>query len=347
MIFDFTRRTGRLAFRNAAGTLIIAAAWCIGAIRPTGAQDASSLHQHQHNSLTHAPDSVLTRAAVLERANRLEQAQKLLQGEAGVRPTFDVLFELAEFAKQRGDFAVAMKSLKQAADLEPGREDSYLEFSTICADHGNDQLALDSAEIGLDHVPRSYRLTVQKGVVQEKLGHLNDAEETLRKAIGMQKDNSVALASLAVVQAHGGNPDEAEETLAAAIQQFPDDYYMHYFRGKLLLQVANPRMDTAERRDLARRSLEKAIQLNPKYADAYYQLSDVYMDTSPKLAEQALHKCLQLDPAHIPAQYALARLFARTGRRAEGQTLFARLKGQQRAEESQQQKQLRIEVAQN
>ena len=99
-----------------------------------------------------------------------------------------------------------LKSLKHAAEVEPGREDSYLEFSTICADHGNDQLALDAAEIGLDHVPDSYRLTVQKGAVQEKLGHLNDAEDTLRKAIGMQKDNSVALLSLAVVQAHGGQP---------------------------------------------------------------------------------------------------------------------------------------------
>src|SRR6266702_4566045 len=103
----------------------------------------------------------------------------------------------------------------------------------------------------------------------------------------------------------------------------------------------------SELRAMARRSLERAIQLNPNYADSYYQLSDVYMDTSTKLAEQALQTCLQLNPAHIPAQYALGRLFVRTGRRAEGEALFARIKGQQRAEELQQQKQLRIEVAQN
>ena len=295
----------------------------------------------------HGPNSILQRAAVLEKMNRLEDAQKILQDEAAARPTFDTLSELAEVAKRRGDFAVAMKALKQASEIEPDREDSYLEFSTICADHGNDQLALDAAEIGLDHVPNSYRLTVQKGVVQEKLGHLNEAEATLRKAIGMEKDNSVALVSLAVVQAHGGKPDEAEETLATAIRQFPGNYYMHYFYGKLLLQVGNSKTDVGERREMAQRSLERAIQLNPKYADSYYQASQAYMETSSKLAEQALQKCLQLDPAHIPAQYALARLFVRTGRRAESEALFTRLKGQQRAEELQQQRQLRIEIAQN
>ena len=240
-----------------------------------------------------------------------------------------------------------MKSLKRAAQIDPAREESYLEFSTICADHGNDQLALDTAEIGLDHVPDSYRLTVQKGAVQEKLGNLNAAEETLKKAIGMQRDNSVAMLSLAVVQAHSGRPDEAEQTLGTAIRQFPDNYYMYYFQGKLLMQVATGKPGGPDLNDAARRSFEESIRLNPDYADSYYQLSDLYIADAPKLAEQALQKCLELDPNHIPAQYALARLYLRTGRKEQGQALLARLKTQQRSEELQQQRQLRIEVAQN
>ncbi len=287
----------------------------------------------------------MKRAGLLDNLNRLDEAQKVLEEETSSQPTFEALFLLAKIAKERGDFAVALKSLKHSAEIEPGREESYLEFSTICADHGNDQLALNAAEIGLDHVPDSYRLTVQKGAVQEKLGHLADAEETLRKALGMQKDNGVALLSLAVVQAHSGRPDTAEQTLANAIRQFPDNYYMHYFRGKLLLQL--PNAAGAGQQESARRSLEKSIELNPEYADAYYQLSNVYTATAPKLAEQALHKCLQLDPNHVPAQYSLARLYVRTGRKSEGEALFAHLKTQQRAEELQQQKQLRIEIAAN
>jgi tetratricopeptide (TPR) repeat protein len=298
-------------------------------------------------SLDNQPSITLKRGVLLAKLNRLDEAQKFLVEQTSTQPAFELLFLLAKIAKERGDLAVTMRSLKQAAQVEPGREDSYLEFSTICADQGSDQLALDSAEIGLNHVPGSYRLTVQKGVAQEKLGHLNDAEETLRKASGMQKENSDALLSLAVVLAHSGRPDEAEQTLASAIRQFPDNYYMYYFQGKLLLQFANTDAGRTDLRESAKRSLERSIQLNPEYADSYYQLADAYMPRAPKLSEQALNKCLQLDPNHIPARYSLARLYVHTGRKAKGEALLARFKTQQRSEELQQQKQLRIEVAQN
>jgi tetratricopeptide (TPR) repeat protein len=290
---------------------------------------------------------VLEQAHQFEKANRLDEAQALLERETSSRATFELVFELATVAKERGDLATAMKSLRRASQIEPGREESYLEFSTICADHSNDQLALDTAEIGLEHVPDSYRLTVQKGAVQEKLGHLNDAEATLRKAIGMEKDNSVALLSLAIVQAHSGRPNEAEQTLASAIRQFPENYYMYYFQGKLLMQFGVDTVGSPDRKDAARRSLEEAIRLNPDYPDSYYQLSDLYVTDSPKLAEQALEKCLKLDPHHSAAQYALARLYVRTGRKQEGEAVFARLKTQQRSEEVQQQKQILIGAAEN
>ena len=148
-------------------------------------QKAFAALTNAQSSQSQTTDIALKRAVLLEKMDRHEEAQKVLEDQSASQPTYDLLLLLAKIAKNRGDFAAAMKSLKRASELEPGREDSYLEFSTICADHGNDQLALDSAEIGLDHVPDSYRLMVQKGVVQEKLGHLIDAEETLRKAGGL------------------------------------------------------------------------------------------------------------------------------------------------------------------
>jgi tetratricopeptide (TPR) repeat protein len=295
---------------------------------------------------SNSPSAVLKQALLLEKAHRPDEAQKILEEGTARHPTFDLLLELASIAKKRGDFAIAMKSLKRASQIEPGREESYLEFSRICADHGNDQLALDSAKIGLEHVPGSYQLMVQEGVVQEKLGRLKEAEETLRKAISMQKDNSIALLSLAVVQAHSGRTDAAEETLAEAIRQFPDNYYMYYFQGKLLIQFGANKPDTTNLEEAAKESFERAIQLNPTYADSYYQLSSLYMPGAPKLSEMALQKCLKLDPGHIAAQYALARLYLRTGRRAAGEEMLAHLKTEQRSQERQQQRQLLIVAAQ-
>jgi len=286
------------------------------------------------------------RAELFEKTGQLDEAQRALEAVVAAEPSADALLSLARVAKDRGALDVALRSLQRAAEVEPKREDSYLEFSSICSDHGNDTLALKTAEIGLSHIPNSYRLTVQKGAALEKLGHLNDAEDTLRKAMSMQKDNSIALLSLAVVQAHSGRTDEAEQTLATAIRQFPGNYYMYYFRGRLLSQFADANSSKSDLREGAMRSLEESIRLNPNYADSYYQLSELYLPTESKLTEEALQKCLRLNPSHLPAQYSLARLYLRTGRKEQGQALLARFKTQQRSEELQQQKQLRIDIAQ-
>lgn len=262
-------------------------------------------------------------------------------------PSADSLMDVARAAKERGDLSTALKTLKRVSELAPDREDSYLEFSAICADHNSDALALQAAELGLSHVPNSYGLTVQRGVVLDKLGRLPEAESVLHSAITLSAENSIALLSLAVVYAHEGKVSSAEQTLADAIARFPGNYYMHYFRGKLLLGFPDGSADRDSLRNLAQTSLEASIRLNPEYADSYYQLSTILTDDSPKAAEAALNKCLKLDPNHIPAKYALARLYIRTGRKAEGQALMETLKSQQRTEELQQQKQLLIEVAQN
>ncbi len=286
------------------------------------------------------------RAELLEKTGQLDEAQRALEAVVAAEPSADTLLNLARVANDRGALDVAMKSLQRAAEIEPDREDSYLEFSSICSDHGNDSLALKTAEIGLSHIPNSYRLTVQKGAALEKLGHLSDAEDTLRKAMSMQKDNSIALLSLAVVQAHSGRTDEAEQTLTTAIRRFPDNYYMYYFRGRLLSQFAGAGSSKSDLREGARRSLEESIRLNPTYADSYYQLSELYLPTESNLSEQALQKCLRLNPSHLPAQYSLARLYLRTGRKEQGQALLASFKTEQRSEELQQEKQLRIDIAQ-
>ncbi len=286
------------------------------------------------------------RAELFEKAGQLDEAQSAWEAVVAAKPSADALLNLARVAKDRGSLDVAMKSLQRAAEIEPDREDSYLEFSSICSDHGNEPLALKTAEIGLSHIPSSYRLTVQKGAALDKLGHLNDAEDTLRKAMSMQKDNSIALLSLAIVQAHSGRTDEAEQTLTTAIRQFPDNYYMYYFRGRLLSQFAGTNSSKSDLREAAMRSFEGSIRLNPTYADSYYQLSELYLPTESNLSEQALQRCLRLNPSHLPAQYSLARLYLRTGRKEQGQALLASFKTRQRSEELQQEKQLRIDIAQ-
>lgn len=287
------------------------------------------------------------RALVLDRMNRSHEALTVLKDLAEKHPDSDTLNLLAHVAQENGDFPLAMQSLRQAAKLDPTREDNYLDFSTICADYGNYPLALEAANVGLSHIPNSYRLLVQKGVVLENLGRMDEAEELLRQASLLQKDNSEALLSLAIVQTHAGQLQDAEITLTSALESFPNNYYMHYHLGKILVQLQENNPTDAGLSEKAKRAFQEAIRCNPSYADSYYQLAKLYMRESPKLAEQNLVRCLHLDPNHAPAEYTLARLYLSTGRQTAGQALVDRFERQQKSDKLKESQKPRIESAHN
>jgi tetratricopeptide (TPR) repeat protein len=287
------------------------------------------------------------RALVLDQMDRSAEALPILKDLAANSPNSNTLNLLAHVAQKNGDLNLAMQSLRQAAKFDPRREDNYLDFSTICADYGNYPLALEAATVGLSHLPNSYRLLVQKGVVLESLGRLDEAEENLRNAAQLQKDNDVALLSLAIVQTHASHLQDAEATLTSALQRFPNNYYMHYHLGKILVQLQENNPADTSLAAKARHAFQEAIRCNPSYADSYYQLSKLYLRESPKLAEQNLVTCLRKDPHHAPAEYTLARLYLSTGRRAAGQALVDRFERQQQDDKQKENQKPRIESAQN
>jgi tetratricopeptide (TPR) repeat protein len=279
------------------------------------------------------------RAVVLDQLGRREDALKVLKESTTIRPNADSLNMLADLARSAGDLNLAIQSLRQAALLEPQKEVNYLDFSTICMDYENYPLALEAADIGLAHIPGSYRLQVQKGAILEKLGRLDEAEKIVQKASGLQEDNSVALLSLGIIQTHAGELQDAIHTLSSAIRKFPSNFQMHYYLGVALEQTLQHDPKAAE-------AFRAAIRLNPSFADSYYHLAKLYLDQDPKLAEENLLACLRLDPHHLSAQYSLGRLYLKTGRQTKGRALIDAFERQQQAEKLKVQQKPSLEVAQ-
>jgi tetratricopeptide (TPR) repeat protein len=279
------------------------------------------------------------RAVVLDQLGRREDALKVLKESATIRPNADSLNMLANLARSAGDLNLAIQSLRQAALLEPQKEVNYLDFSTICMDYENYPLAMEAADIGLAHIPGSYRLQVQKGAILEKLGRLDEAEKIVQKASGLQLDNSVALLSLGIIQTHAGELQDAIQTLSSAIRKFPSNFQMHYYLGVALELTLQHDSKAAE-------AFRAAIRLNPSFADSYYHLAKLYLDQDPKLAEQNLLACLRLDPHHLSAQYSLGRLYLKTGRQVKGRALIDAFERQQQAEKLKVQQKPSLEVAQ-
>jgi tetratricopeptide (TPR) repeat protein len=285
------------------------------------------------------------RAIVLDRLGRSPEALNVLKDLTRETPDANSLNLLAHVAAKNGELNLAIQSLRQAAKLEPARPDNYLDFSTLCFDHENYPLALEAVDVGLEHVPDSYPLLVQRGVVLEKLGRVDEAEEGLRKASQVQQDNSVALLSLAIIQAHAGRPQDAIKVLSKSLGKFPNNYYMHYQLGIVLLQIQEREEISEQIERKAERAFQEAIRLNPSFADSYYQLSKLYSPKDPQKAEENLVTCLRLDPRHAPAEYSLSRHYFKTGRRAEARELMDRFANHHEAEKVRGREKPRIESA--
>ena len=278
-------------------------------------------------------------AVVLDQLGRSEEALKVLKGLISTRPDGDSLNLLASLARRSGDLNLAIQSLRQAAMLEPGKEVNYLDFSTLCMDYENYPLALEAADVGLAHIPGSYRLQVQKGAILEKLGRFGEAEEIVRAASNLQEDNSVALLSLAIIQIHAGELQDAINTLSSAIRKFPSNFQMHYYLGVAFEQTLEHDAKAAE-------AFRTSIRLNSSFADSYYHLAKLHLDKNPKLAEENLLACLRLDPHHPSAEYSLGRLYLKTGRRVKGRALIEAFERQQQTEKLKDQQKPSLELAQ-
>jgi tetratricopeptide (TPR) repeat protein len=120
---------------------------------------------------------------------------------------------------------------------------------------------------------------------------------------------------------------EADDEIQEAIKLGSADFATYYFHG-VLLQRTSPRSENGF--DDARVNLEKAIQLNPKFAPAYEALSHAYGHTKDAqiLAVNAAIKAVKLDPGTIHYAVSLTYLLINNGRTKEAQTMVTRVTAQ-------------------
>ncbi len=296
---------------------------------PSALEDLEKAKQQNPES----PATDLARSLVLDRMGRSKEALEILQALVSKKPDASSLNLLAHVAENAGDIDVAIQSFRKAAEIEPGREENYLDYSTLCMNHRNYPLALEVVEVGLSYVPNSYRLRVQKGAVLAELGRLREAREDFRAAMKVQVDDREALLSLARVQVRDGELKDSVETLATATGKYPNDFYIQYYYAFLLLELTKRQGLKGENIEKALRALNRSIRLNPDFPKSYLLLGKIYLDRDPQFAVKQFETCLRLDPQSASAKYQLGRRLLRMGKREEGEKLLGQVNEQVLQEE--------------
>jgi tetratricopeptide (TPR) repeat protein len=292
------------------------------------------------------PNLDYLRAYLLSKMGRSNDALKILQDLTAREPDPDPLNLLGHVAQDAGNVQLSLDAFKRALETAPNTEENYLDYSSLCLRYGNSALALHAVKIGLEHIPHSYRLTVQEGAILASEGRHEEARTAFESARRLQSDNKEAFLGLAVALTNANRFGEAIRTFVEGVESFPSDFNLNYYYAFAIFRMAQHQGLNREAVEGVRRAVEKALQLNPRFAGAYYLRAKYYtvMEPNLRLAIENLETCLRLEPRYVPATYQLALLYLRVGKKQESEDLLKQVREVQAEELKKEQDHARIVI---
>lgn len=153
---------------------------------------------------------------------------------------------------------------------------------------------------------------------------LEQALPMLQEAVQAEPNLTLAHEALGYYHYRQHELSKADDEIQQALKLGATGFAPHYLHGMFLLQQG--RMDKGSAEE-ARKSFEKATQVNPQFAPAFEGLSQAYA-RFPELQKEAFNaaiKAVQLDPGQHVYAINLTYLLMNSGRYAEARTMAQRI----------------------
>ncbi len=148
------------------------------------------------------------------------------------------------------------------------------------------------------------------------LGRVDDAERMFSLCMKTNPTFPEGYAGLAAVLVKKNRLKEALELMRKALDLAPENYDYQVRTGMILLKQGNFPGAISH--------FSRAVELNPKYAEAHYQLGKALLDRNPEQGSSHIYKSLQLDPGHSLANVEIGVMLATSGRLQEAEAHFRR-----------------------
>lgn len=207
---------------------------------------------------------------------------------------------------------LAISSLERAVTMEPIRVENYLDLSTVLLDVSDPENARRVIAQGIEKCVEQDRLYVQMGVLETQNNNAGQAEAWYRRALEANPTNEAAYIALAHLLLVSEHEREAFTLLENALERLPSSVLLNYFYGALMMETTGP--EDAARLAKARVILEKALALNPLFANTHYRLARILLaEGKEEQAMPHLEKACMLNPKHTKALYQLSQVLARRG----------------------------------
>jgi tetratricopeptide (TPR) repeat protein len=205
----------------------------------------------------------------------------------------------------------AYDTLRRATHLEPDRDSYYADLADICRELNKYDVGFKIIEIGLSHVPASSSLYIQRGLLQQAVGHMNESVADLKKAAKLSPGTTLPALALSVVWMQMGNNEQAVSLLREQVRLHDRDFAAWYLLSKALMksQGAN---GAVWRECMA--ALERSIELKSDYAPSRAALGKMLLDAKQtEAAIKELEISVKIDPKNRTGIYQLALAYRRAG----------------------------------
>ena len=171
-----------------------------------------------------------------------------------------------------GEEAEAEKSFQAALAVEPKNEDALYALGRLYAMQNRYPEAVERLQAAVAVNPKNYKAWDNLGVSYDALNQDADALRCFFKALDLvQKDHPTydwAHANLADFFLRRDQNEKAFQLAAEAAKRNPNAPRNFFLTGKALVRL--------EKHDLSLRWLERAVALDPQFADALYLLAQAY-----------------------------------------------------------------------
>ncbi len=164
-------------------------------------------------------------------------------------------------------FAIGKMKEKISISTQKPSQEQIIDQAFKFHSEGNILEAVKLYEYFIDQGYSDHRVFSNYGAILKRLGKLEEAKISLRKAIQLKPDFAPAHSNLGAILKRLDKLEEAEISLRKAIELDTELADAHYNLGVIL-----KRLDKLEEAEI---SLRKAIQLKPDFAPAHSNLENI------------------------------------------------------------------------
>lgn len=251
--------------------------------------------------------------------NNLNQGKAALEQVISANPNFaDAIVLLAEINLRSGHSEAVIEPLTRLLNRNPELKPAAL---LLAAAYGSLDRFDDAAVVVGEQAklaPRDPQAQMALGLTLRQAKRNDEARQAFEKVAELAPDSLWPVEQLVELDLLEKHFDAARQRVRHQFQKTPDSPAGHFFEGKILA--------AEEKWDLAAAELQKTLQLDPNFSNAYGLLVHAYVSTNklPQALEQ-LQAQLAKNPNDVSALTTLALLYERTNDLAKARDTYERL----------------------